>query len=100
MNGRRKTSEHAQLVVKQAEECAKSQLKLVEKSFELGKQKITEEVLIGCEDATRVEFNNYLDEALPYNPKKSHMVSEHETRSGVGSAVSPRCQATSDHHNC
>ena len=82
LNEPRKTSEHAQLVSKQAEECAKRQLKLLEKSFELEKQKITEEVLIAREDAKRVDFNNYLDEALPHNPKKSQVVSERETRLG------------------
>ena len=65
LNEHRRTSKQAQLVTQQAEECAKRQLKLLEKSFELEKQKITEEVLIACEDTTRVEFNNYLDE--PYH---------------------------------
>ena len=50
LNERRKNSEHAQLVAKQAEELAKRQLKLLEKSFELEKQSRTEEVLIACED--------------------------------------------------
>ena len=49
---------------------AKRQFKILEKSFELEKQKITEEVLIAREDTTRVEFNNYLDEALLHNPEK------------------------------
>ena len=53
LNERRKSSEQAQLVAKQAEECAKKQLKLLEKSFELEKQKITEEVLIAREDAKK-----------------------------------------------
>ena len=70
LNERRKSSKQAQLVAKQAEERAKRQLKLLEKSFELETQKITEEVLVAREGATRVEFNNYLDEALPYNPEK------------------------------
>ena len=38
LNERRKTSEHEQLVTKQAEECAKNQIKLLKKSFELEKK--------------------------------------------------------------
>ena len=30
-------------------------------------------------DATRVKINNYLDDALPYNPEKNHVVSEQST---------------------
>ena len=88
LNERKKTPENAQLVAKQAEERAKRQLKLLEKSFEFEKQKITE------------ELNNYLDEALQFNPEKSHAVSEHEARSGTDSAVRSRRQATSNHQNC
>ena len=38
LNERRKTSEHEQLVTKQAEESAKNQIKLLKKSFELEKK--------------------------------------------------------------
>ena len=41
-------------VAKKADERAKRQLKLLEKFSELEKQKLTEEVLIAREDATRV----------------------------------------------
>ena len=87
LNEHWKTSEHAQLVTKQAKEHTRRQLKLLEKSFKLEKQKITEEVLIAHGDATTVEFNNYLDEAPPVNPEKSHAVSQPKTRSGIDSAV-------------
>ena len=50
-------------------------------------------------DATRVEFNNYLNDALPYNPEKNH-VSEKETRSGVDSTDRSAHQATAYHQNC
>ena len=30
-------------------------------------------------DATRVKINNYLDDTLPYNPEKNHVVSEQST---------------------
>ena len=70
MNKRRKTYEQAQLVAKQVEERAKRQIKLLEKAFELEKQKITEEVLIAREDVERVEFDNYLDKAYHIIKKK------------------------------
>ena len=50
-------------------------------------------------DATRVEFNNYLNDALPYNTEKNH-VSEKETRSGVDSTDRSAHQATAYHQNC
>lgn len=100
LNKRRKTYEQAQLVAKQVEERAKRQIKLLEKAFELEKQKITEEVLIAREDVERVEFDNYLDKALPYNQEKSYVVSEHKTRSGIDSAVRSLRQSTSNHQNC
>ena len=68
LNERRKSSEKTQLVAKQAEERAKRKLKLLEESLELEKQKVTQEVLIAREGATRFEFNNYFDEALQYHP--------------------------------
>ena len=100
LNEHWKTSEHAQLVTKQAKEHTRRQLKLLEKSFKLEKQKITEKVLIAHGDATTVEFNNYLDEAPPVNPQKSHAVSQPKTRSGIDSAVRSCHQATSNHQNC
>lgn len=48
---------------------------------------------------TRAEFNNYHDEALPYNQEKIHVISVHATRSEIDSAVSSRRQATSNHQN-
>lgn len=58
------------------------------------------EVLIDREDAKRLDFNNYLDEALPFNPEKSHVVSEHETRWGIDSTIMTCLQVTSNNQNC
>ena len=54
------------------------------------------EVLIDREDAKRLDFNNYLDEALPFNPEKSHAVSEHETRWGIDPTIMTCLQVTSN----
>lgn len=48
------------------------QLMLLDKSLEHEKQKIAEKVLIAPEDATKVEFNDHLEEVLPQNQEKAH----------------------------
>lgn len=45
---------------------------LLDKSLEHEKQKIAEKVLIAPEDATKVEFNDHLEEVLPQNQEKAH----------------------------
>ena len=62
---RRKSAEHAKLAARQAEERAQRQLKLLEQSFELERQKSKEEVLVARENATHVEHRNFLNECLP-----------------------------------
>ena len=66
---RRKTAEHAKLASRQIEERAQRQLKLLEQSFELERQKIKEEVLVAHENATLVEHQNLLNECLPKEVK-------------------------------
>ena len=66
---RRKSAEHAKLAARQAEERAQRQLKLLEQSFELERQKIKEEVLVARENATLVEHQNLLNECLPKEVK-------------------------------
>ena len=65
----RKTAEHAKLASRQVEERAQRQLKLLEQSFELERQKIKEEVLVALENATLVEYQNLLNECLPKEVK-------------------------------
>ena len=45
VNERKKTAEHAKLIVQQAEECTKRKLNLLERLFELEKQTILDEEL-------------------------------------------------------
>ena len=65
----RKSAEHAKLAARQAEERAQRQLKLLEQSFELERQKIKEEVLVARENATLVEHQHFLNERLPKEVK-------------------------------
>ena len=67
---RRKSAEHAKLAAaKQAEERAQRQLKLLEQSFDLERQRIKEEVIVSHENATLVEHQNFLNECLPKEVK-------------------------------
>ena len=51
---RRKTGDHADILVKKAEECTERQLKLFQKLFECKREKILEEL----EEKYNVEFSN------------------------------------------
>ena len=62
---RRKTAEHAKLATRQIKGRAQMQLKFLEQSFELERQKIKEEVLVARENAILVEQTNLLNECLP-----------------------------------
>ena len=66
---RRKSAEHAKLAARQAEERAQRQLKLLEQSFDLERQRIKEEVIVSHENATLVEHQNFLNECLPKEVK-------------------------------
>ena len=66
---RRKSPEHAKLAARQAEERAQRQLKLLEQSFDLERQRIKEEVIVSRENATLVEHQNFLNECLPKEVK-------------------------------
>ena len=59
LNERRKTTEHAKIIAKQAKEHAQMQIKLLEQTFELEKEKLREEALIAKENATVAELENY-----------------------------------------
>ena len=54
----KKTTEHAQLIVKQAEEHTRRKLDLLEQSFELKKQKILDEELQAKNNTDLVVFQN------------------------------------------
>ena len=59
LNKRRKTTEHTKLIAKQTEEHAQMQLKLLEQTFKLEKEKLREEALIAKENAAAAELENY-----------------------------------------
>ena len=58
VNQCKKTTEHAQLIVKQAEEHTRRKLDLLEQSFELKKQKILDEELQAKNNTDLVVFQN------------------------------------------
>ena len=66
---RRKSAEPAKLAARQAEEHAQRQLKLLEQSFELERQKIKYEVLVARENATPAKHQNFLNKCFPKEVK-------------------------------
>ena len=61
INGRRKTEEHAKIIVQQAEKRRKRKLDLLERSFELEKQTILDEEFKGKNNADLVRLDAKTD---------------------------------------
>ena len=62
VNERRKTVAHAKLIAQQVKECTIRKLDLLERSFELEKQKILDEELEAKNNADLVALNSRIDE--------------------------------------
>ena len=70
LNERRKTTEHAKMLVKEAEDRL-SKIELLERNFESEKQKLREQVLIARETANIAQFDSYFDEVIPDEAKSN-----------------------------
>ena len=64
LSERRRTVEQAKLIAKQAEDRAQMKIKLLEQTFELKKEKLREEAFLARQNATAVEFENYINQTL------------------------------------
>ena len=62
VNERRKTPEHAELIVQQAEECTTRKLDLLERSFEVEKQKTLDKKLEAKNNADLAALDSNIDE--------------------------------------
>ena len=70
LNEQRKTTEHAKMLEKEAEDRL-NKIELLERNFESEKQKLREQVLIARETANIVQFDSYFGEVIPDEAKRN-----------------------------
>ena len=70
LNEQRKTTEHAKMLEKEAEDRL-NKIELLERNFESEKQKLREQVLIARETANIAQFDSYFGEVIPDEAKSN-----------------------------
>ena len=106
LNERRKTTEHAKMLEKKAEDHL-NKIELLERNFESEKEKLREQVLIAHETANIAQFDSYFGEVIPdeaksniSNARFTHTLSPIDFKTNqIFEAVASSCRQTKPTHS-